>query len=121
MIPAAWVQAAGLFLGGLILDDVRVYTGTLIADLVLNGARSLKDRRAVQRALVQRLKNQDFSVAQVGPADLVQRVWLAVAVVSGQETLVEELLDGAERMIFSSEFDVADVRRDVDVETFYSG
>jgi uncharacterized protein YlxP (DUF503 family) len=103
------------------MDDVRVYTGTLIADLVLHGAQSLKDRRAVQRALIQRLKNQDFSVAQVGPADLVQRVWLAVAVVSGKESLVEELLDGAERMMFSSEFEVGDLRRDIGVETFYSG
>ncbi len=103
------------------MDDVRVYTGTLIADLVLAGAHSLKDRRAVQRALVQRLKNQDFSVAQVGPADLVQRLWLAVAVVSGKEHLVEELLDGAERMIFASEFEVGELRRDIEVETFYSG
>lgn len=103
------------------MDDVRVYTGTLIADLVLAGARSLKDRRAVQRALIQRLKNQDFAVAQVGPADLVQRVWLAVAVVSGKESLVEGLLDGAERMIFASEFEVGELKRDIGVETFYSG
>lgn len=103
------------------MDDVRVYTGTLIADLVLANARNLKDRRAVQRALVQRLKNQDFSVAQVGPADLIQRLWLAVAVVSGNESLVDELLDSAERIIFSSEFEVGDLRRDIDVETFYSG
>jgi len=103
------------------MDDVRVYTGTLIADLVLAGAQSLKDRRAVQRALVQRLKNQDFSVAQVGPPDLVQRVWLAIAAVSGNESLVEELLDGAERILFSTEFEVGDLKRDIRVETFYSG
>ena len=103
------------------MDDVRIYSGTLVADLILAGARSLKDRRAVQRALVQRLKNQDFAVAQVGPPELVQRLWLAVGTVSGSETMVDELLDGAERMIFSSEFEVGELRRDIQVETFSSG
>ncbi len=67
---------------GVEMDDVRVYTGTLIADLVLQEAHSLKDRRKPLRALVQRLRNHDFSVAQVGPADLMRRVFLAISVVS---------------------------------------
>ena len=93
----------------------------MIADLVLPGARTLKDRRSVLRALQQRLRNQDFAVAQVGPADLVQRVFLAVGTVSGSPTLVDELLDRAERILFASDFEVADLRRLINGETFHSG
>ncbi len=103
------------------MDDVRVYTGTLIADLVLQEARTLKDRRKPLRALAQRLRNHDFSVAQVGPADLIRRVFLAISVVSGQETQVTKMLDEAERILFSTEFEVGDLRRDIHSETFYSG
>ena len=103
------------------MDDVRVYTGTLIADLVIQEARSLKDRRKPLRALIQRLRNHDFSVAQVGPADLLRRVFLAISVVSGQETQVMQMLDEAERVLFSSEFEVGELRRDINSETFYSG
>lgn len=103
------------------MDDVRTYTGTLVADLVLGSSRSLKDRRGPQRALVQKLRHLDFAVAQVGPADLVQRLFLAVTAVSGSETQVEELLDGAERVLFASEFEVGELRRHITVETFHSG
>ena len=103
------------------MDDVRTYTGTLIADLVLNAARSLKDRRGPQRTLVQKLRNHDFAVAQVGPADLVQRLFLAVTAVSSSETRVDERLDGAERVLFASDFEVADLRRIITVDTFHSG
>ena len=103
------------------MDDVRTYTGTLVADLVLGAARSLKDRRSPQRTLVQKLRNLDFAVAQVGPADLVQRLFLAVTAVSGGEPQLEELLDGAERVLFASDFEVADLRRHITVETFHSG
>lgn len=103
------------------MDDVRTYTGTLIADLVLNAAQTLKDRRGPQRTLVQKLLGHDFAVAQVGPADLVQRLFLAVTTVSSSETRVEERLDGAERVLFASDFEVADLRRIITVDTFHSG
>lgn len=103
------------------MDDVRTYTGTLITDLVLPQARSLKERRGPQRALVQKLKNHDFAVAQVGPADLAQRLFLAVSAVSGRESLVEELLDGAERLLYASDFEVGELRRLIAVDSFHSG
>lgn len=103
------------------LDDVRTYTGTLIADLVLPAARSLKERRGPLRALMQRLRNHDFAVAQVGPADLIQRAFLSVSAISGTSGKTEELLDKAERLIFASDFEVADLRRNVQAETFNSG
>jgi uncharacterized protein YlxP (DUF503 family) len=96
-----------------IMDDVRVFRGFLVADLILPHARSLKDRRGPLRALIQRLRNQGLAVAQVGPSELVQRAFVAVATVSGSEKLVAEQLDGAERILFASVFDVADLERDV--------
>lgn len=103
------------------MDDVRTYTGTLTADLVMTAARSLKDRRGPLRALVQKLKNQDFAVAQVGPADLIQRCFLAVSTVSNEENMVDGLLDAAERIIFASDFEVGELRRNIQVESYHSG
>jgi uncharacterized protein YlxP (DUF503 family) len=97
------------------MDDLRVYTGTLIADLILAHARSKKDRRKPLQALVQRLRNRGFAVAQVGPSDLNQRVFLAVTAVAGGEGRLAEWLDAAERIIFASDFDVAELRREVSV------
>ncbi len=103
------------------MDDVRVYTGTLIADLVLAEAQSLKDRRKPLRSLTQRLKNCGFSVAQVGPNDLLRRVFLAISFVSGTEGRVVEGLNEAERFLFASGFEVGQLRRDIQAESFYSG
>ena len=50
-----------------------------------------------------------------------ERLFLAVTAVSNSETRVEELLDGAERVMFASEFEVGDLRRAIHVETFHSG
>jgi uncharacterized protein YlxP (DUF503 family) len=95
------------------VDDVRVYTGTLIADLVLANARSMKERRKPLQALLQRLRNHDYAVAQVGPTDLTRRAFVAVVAVSGGESLLNERLDAVERMLFASEFEVADIRREI--------
>ena len=103
------------------MDDVRTYTGTLIADLILPAARTLKDRRGPLRSLKQRLRNQDFAVAQVGPAELIQRAFLAVSTVSGTAGKADELLDKAERILFASDFEVVDLRRTIEGETFNSG
>ena len=103
------------------MDDVRTFTGTLTIDLVMTSARNLKDRRGPLRALVQKLRNQDLAVAQVGPADLIQRCFLAVSAVSGEEAQVLGLLDAAERIIFASDFEVGEVRRSIRVDSFHSG
>jgi len=95
------------------MDDVRAHTGMLIADLVLPHATSLKDRRQALRALTQKLRNLQFATAQVGPSDLTQRVFLAVADVSGEVAQLEARLDAAERLVFDSEFEVASLHRDV--------
>jgi len=103
------------------VDDVRTYTGTLILDLTLPHARSLKERRGPLRSLIQKFRNEGMCVAQVGPPDLQQRAFLAVAVVSGSSGQVEDLLDAAERLAFASGFEVGEVRRLTGLETFPSG
>ena len=87
----------------------------------MTAARTLKDRRSPLRALVQKLKNQGFAVAQVGPPDLIQRCFLAVSTVSSEESRVDGLLDAAERIIFASDFEVGELRRNIYVETYHSG
>lgn len=84
-----------------------------MVDLVLGHARSIKERRKPLQALQQRLRNHDYAIAQVGPADLMQRVFLAVTAVSGSEGQLAERLDAAERMLFASDFEIADVQREV--------
>jgi uncharacterized protein len=103
------------------MDDVRHYTGTLVADLHLPQAHSLKDRRQALHGLAQRLRNHHFSVAQIGPPDLLQRAFLAVAVVAGSSSRLDELLDEAERIIFAGDFEVADLRRHTHQDSFASG
>ncbi len=100
------------------MDDVRAHTGTLIADLVLPHAGSLKERRQALRSLTQRLRNLDLAIAQVGPADLTQRVFLAVAAVSGEVAALAGRLDAAERLLYESDFEVAALQREV---TSWSG
>lgn len=103
------------------MDDVRVHTGTLLADLVLPHAASLKERRGAVRPLVQKLRNLGFAVAQVGPADLTQRLFLAVADVSGSVAQLAERLDAAERLIFASDFEVAALMRELSTRSEHSG
>lgn len=102
------------------MDDVRMHTGTLLADLVLPHAQSLKDRRQALRALSQRLLNRHLAVAQVGPAELRQRAFLLIGAVAGDSAGLDRQLDAAERVIFASDFEVADLRRDVRQDSFAS-
>jgi uncharacterized protein YlxP (DUF503 family) len=99
------------------MDDIRVYRGSLVADLVLRQARSVKERRGPLRAVIQKLRNQGLAVAQVGPQDRYQRAFLAVCAVSGSEHQVAGLLDAAERILFASNFEIAELRRDMTSES----
>ena len=103
------------------MDDVRVHTGTLVVDLVLPHANSLKERRGALRPLVQKLRNLDLAVAQVGPTDLTQRLFLAIVDVSGSVAQLGERLDAAERLIYASEFEVSALHRDVATWSEHAG
>ena len=94
------------------MEDIRAYTGTLVLDLSLPHAASLKDRRKHLRSLIDRLLQKDFAVAQIGPADLRQRAFVAVTAVAGGASRLDERLDEVERFVFQSEFDVGIRYRD---------
>ena len=102
------------------MDDVRIHFGTLTFDLRLPHARSIKDRRQALRSVAQRLRNRHLSVAQVGPTDRHQRVFLAVSAVAGSAAGLDALLDAAERVVYASEFDIGECRRDVQSDSFRS-
>ncbi|MBD3222136.1 DUF503 family protein [bacterium] len=103
------------------MEDVRLHSGTLVADLLLPHAQSIKERRQALRSLTQRLYNRRLAVAQVGPADLWQRAFVLVGAVAGSAHALDRQLDEAERVIFASAFEVGDLRRDVRQEGFVSG
>ena len=86
----------------------------------MTASRTLKDRRGPLRALVQKLRNQGLAVAQVGPPNLIQRSFLAICAVSSEEALVSGQLDAAERIIFASDFEVGELRRNIQVDSFHS-
>jgi uncharacterized protein YlxP (DUF503 family) len=94
------------------MEDVRAYTGTLVLDLSLPHAGSLKDRRKRLRSLIDRLLQADYAVAQIGPTDRAQRAFVAVTAVAGGASRLDERLDEAERIAFRSEFDVVVQYRD---------
>ncbi|MBK6898593.1 MAG: DUF503 family protein [bacterium] len=94
------------------MDDIRVTTGMLVLDLRLPHATSLKERRQELRSLMDRLRRQEFAAAQVGPADLQQRAFVAVAAVAGAPAQLEERLDQAEALAFGTAFEVAVLRRE---------
>ena len=94
------------------MDDIRVNTGLLVLDLRLPHATSLKERRQELRSVLDRLRRLEFAVAQVGPADLQQRAFVAVAAVAGAPAQLEERLDQAEALAFGTAFEVAVLRRE---------
>jgi uncharacterized protein YlxP (DUF503 family) len=78
---------------------VAAYTGILECDLLLGAVHSLKQKRAVLRPVLARLKRLEVSVAEIGDADLHRRALVGVAVVSGDPRVVRRVLDDAERIV----------------------
>ena len=76
-----------------------MFVGMMECDLLLGDVHSLKEKRAVLRPLLARLKRLDLSVGEVGDADLHRRAVVGVAVVSGQPSVVGHVLDECERIV----------------------
>jgi uncharacterized protein YlxP (DUF503 family) len=90
------------------------YAGILECDLLLGDVHSLKEKRAVLRPVLARLRRLEISVAEVGDADLHRRACVGVAVVSGDAATVLRVLDRAERIVSAEvEVEVLQVRRRV--------
>ena len=73
-------------------------TVSVLLTLYLPGVRDLKEKRAVVRSLVARLRSRlDLSAAEVNAQDQLQRALVGFAVVSGDLTTARRLADEAER------------------------
>ena len=85
----------------------------LAVELHIPTCHSLQEKRAVLRPLLDGLRNRHpVAVAEVGYQDSWQRSRIGLAAVSGSATLVAQIIDDAERFIWSfPEFDVINADR----------
>jgi uncharacterized protein YlxP (DUF503 family) len=89
-----------------------MFVGMLECDLLLGDVHSLKQKRAVLRPLLARLRRLEVSAAEVGDADLHRRAVLGVAVASGQPSIAGRVLDECERVVADAvECQILSVRR----------
>lgn len=68
--------------------------GLLSIEILIPEAQSLKDKRMVLRAVKDRLRQHNVSVAEVAHQDLWQRAGLAVVTVSGAQEAADRTLAG---------------------------
>ncbi|HET8588162.1 MAG TPA: DUF503 domain-containing protein [Nakamurella sp.] len=89
-----------------------MFVGILECDVLLGDVHSLKQKRAVLRPLLARLRRLEISVAEVGDADLHRRARIGVAAVSGEPAVVGRLIDECERLVADDvEIQLLSVRR----------
>ena len=78
------------------------HAATLAIDLHLPHARSLKEKRAVVRPIVEGLRQRfEVAAAEVDHHDRWQRAEVAVAAVGSSVAHVAQVLDSAERFVWS--------------------
>ena len=90
-----------------------MFTGSLVADLLLGDVHSLKEKRAVVRPVVAELRRRyAVAAAEVGDSDLHRRVQVGVSAVAADAGHVTEVLDACERLLAGRpEVDLLSVRR----------
>jgi uncharacterized protein YlxP (DUF503 family) len=90
-----------------------VHVLVFAVDLHLPACRSLKEKRAVLRPIVDGVRNRfGVSVAETNHQDQWQRAEVGVAVVSGSAKVATELVDDVERFVWSfPEVEVLATRR----------
>lgn len=75
-------------------------TISVLLTLRIEHARSLKDRRAVVRSLVERLRvRKQVSAAEVGLQDRIGEAQVGFAVVSGDRATARHLVDDMRRFV----------------------
>ena len=94
-------------------ERVATIIGFVRVELYFRGCRTLKDRRGFLRSLKDHLSNIGFSVAQVGPSDIIHRAWLAAVCVSGTETAASRMLDRAEKLMYNPEWELISINKDI--------
>ena len=79
-----------------------MFVGIVRIELHIPGSGSLKDKRAVVRALKERIRFRvHAAVAEVDHQDLWQRAALGVSVVSGEAGQVHEMLQSVRQIVES--------------------
>ena len=88
---------------------------SVLLTLHLPGVQSLKEKRAVVRSLVERLRSRRrLAAAEVGAQEQLQRAQVGFAVVSGDLTTARRLAEEARRFVDAELLGRAEV---VDAET----
>lgn len=92
---------------------MAVHVLTLVVDARLPQARSLKDKRAVVRSLVEGAhRRHGVAAAETDHQDVHQRAQLAFVAVSGSPSRAAEVIDEVERLVWSKvELEVLDATR----------
>ena len=68
--------------------------GVLTAELAIDGADSLKDKRQVLKSLLAHLRNEfNISASEVAEHDIWRRATIGVAIVTGDGGFANEVLD----------------------------
>lgn len=90
-----------------------MHLGTLRIVLHIPQSRSLKSKRHVIKAIIDRLKNKfNISVSEVDDNDLWQRATLGVAFVANEGQFVDQVLSQVESFIASNpEVSIVDIER----------
>jgi len=91
-----------------------VHVASVVFDVRIRGAHSLKDKRAVVRPVLDGCRRR-FAVAaaEVGHQDQWQQAGLGMATVSGSDGHAREVLDAVERFVWSfPELEVISCTRD---------
>ena len=80
-----------------------MFTGSLVADLLLGDVRSLKEKRSVVRPVVAELRRRyAVAAAEVGDADLHRRTQVGVAAVAAglvEQTVAQRAGERVERVL----------------------
>lgn len=77
-----------------------MFVGIVRVELHLPAATSLKDKRAIVRGLKERIQSRlHAAVAEVEHQDLWQRAALGVAIVSGENRHIGEMLGSLRRLV----------------------
>jgi len=90
-----------------------VHVLALAIELHIPQSHSLKEKRAVLRPLLDGLRNRHpVAVAETNYQDKWQRAEIGIVAVSSSATVVAQVLDDAERFVWSfPEVEVTDARR----------
>ena len=71
-----------------------MWIAILRLELLIPGARSLKDRRQAVRSLKERLKTRfDVACAEVGDLDTWNRAFLGLSAVANEKLILQEIAD----------------------------